>query len=160
MDRRTFLELLAAAPLASRLRAEVAVPDYRVVSAYAPAAVPGMPGPWPGQVVSVRSPRCLDAAGRVVDVEVVRETMDRGMRALTGEATTLGAWRRLFEPGDVVGIKVNAGGVPHVVSSPAIVAETCRQLMAVGVPASSIVVFERFRISSTASTTGRTFPTE
>ena len=38
------------------------------------------------------------------------------MRALTGEATTLDAWRRFFEPGDVVGIKVNAGGVPHVVS--------------------------------------------
>jgi uncharacterized protein (DUF362 family) len=81
----------------------------------------------------------------VVDAEVVREMMDRGMRALTGEATTLGAWRRFFEPGDVVGIKVNAGGVPHVVSSPAIVAETCRQLMAVGVPPSQIVVFERFQ---------------
>ena len=93
----------------------------------------------------MRSPRCLDAAGVVVDAGVVREMMDRGMRALTGEATTLGAWRRFFEPGDVVGIKVNAGGVPHVVSKPAIVAETCRQLMAVGVPPSQIVVFERFQ---------------
>jgi len=75
----------------------------------------------------------------------VREMMDRGMRVLTGEATTLGAWRRFFEPGDVVGIKVNAGGGPWVVSSPAVVAETCHQLMAVGVPAASIVVFERFQ---------------
>jgi Domain of unknown function (DUF362) len=145
MDRRAFLALIAAAPLASRLRAETDSPAYRVVSRYAPAAVPGMPGPWPGRVVSVKSPRCLDATGRVADVAVVREMMGRGMRALTGEATTLGAWRRLFEPEDVVGIKVNAGGVPHVVSSPSIVAETCRQLMAVGVPASSIVVFERFQ---------------
>jgi hypothetical protein len=145
MDRRAFLELLAAAPLATRLRAEAQDPVYRMVSAYAPAPVPGMPGPWPGQVVSVRSPRCLDATGRVTDAEVVREMMERGMRALTGEATTLGAWRRLFEPGDVVGIKVNAGGVPHVVSSPAIVAETSRQLMAVGIPPSNLVVFERFR---------------
>jgi uncharacterized protein (DUF362 family) len=145
MDRRAFLELLAAAPLASAVRAEDAGPPYRVVSRYTPAAVPGMPGPWPGRVVSLRSPRCLDEAGVVVDAEVVREMMDRGMRALTGEATTLGAWRRFFEPGDVVGIKVNAGGVPHVVSSPAIVAETCRQLMAVGVPPSQIVVFERFQ---------------
>ncbi len=145
MDRRTFLELLAAAPLASAVRAEDAVPTYRVVSRYAPAAVPGMPGPWPGQVVSLRSPRCLDEAGVVVNADVVREMMDRGMRALTGEATTLDAWRRFFEPEDVVGIKVNAGGVPHVVSSPAIVAETCRQLMAVGVPPAQIVVFERFQ---------------
>jgi len=145
MDRRAFLELLAAAPLASAVRAEDEVPPYRIVSRYAPAAGPGMPGPWPGRVVSLRSPRCLDEAGVVVDAEVVREMMDRGMRALTGEATTLGAWRRFFEPSDVVGIKVNAGGVPHVVSNPAIVAETCRQLMAVGVPPSQIVVFERFQ---------------
>jgi hypothetical protein len=144
MDRRTFLELLAAAPLAPAARAEILVPDYRIVSRYAPAPVPGMPGPWPGRVVSVRSACCLDEAGVVVD-DVVREMLDRGMRALTGEATALGAWRRFFEPSDVVGIKVNAGGVPHVVSSPAIVAETCRQLMAVGVPPSQIVVFERFQ---------------
>ena len=145
MERRAFLELLAAAPLASAVRAEDAAPAYRIVSRFAPAAVPGMPGPWPGRVVSLRSPRCLDEAGVAVDAGVVREMMDRGMRALTGEATTLGAWRRFFEPGDVVGIKVNAGGVPHVVSNPAIVAETCRQLMAVGIPATSIVVFERFQ---------------
>ncbi len=145
MDRRSFLELLAATPLATSLRAEAAAPAYKVVSRYAAAALPGMPGPYPGRVVSVKSPRCLDAAGRVVDAEVVREMMDRGMRALTGEATTLGAWRRFFEPGDVVGIKVNAGGGPWVVSSPAVVAETCRQLMAVGVPVASIVVFERFQ---------------
>ena len=145
MDRRAFLELLAAAPLASAARAEDVAPRYRIVSRYAPAGVPGMPGPWPGRVVSVRSPRCLDEAGVVVDAEVVREMMDRGMRSLTGEATTLGAWRRFFEPQDVVGIKVNAGGVPHVVSNPAIVAETCRQLMAVGIPATSLVVFERFQ---------------
>ena len=56
MDRRAFLELLAAAPLASTVRAEEAVPAYRIVSRYASAAVPGMPGPWPGRVVSVRSP--------------------------------------------------------------------------------------------------------
>ncbi|HXK11940.1 MAG TPA: DUF362 domain-containing protein [Vicinamibacteria bacterium] len=145
MDRRAFLELLAAAPLVPAARAGSAVPSYRAVSRFAPAAVPGMPGPWPGRVVSVRSPRCLDEAGTLVDADVVREMTDRGMRALTGETTALGAWRRFFEPRDVVGIKVNAGGGPHVVSSPPIVAEICRNLVAVGVPASSIVVFERFR---------------
>jgi hypothetical protein len=145
MERRAFLELLAAAPLATRLGAGTQGPVYRVVTRYSPAPVPGMPGPWPGRVVAVKSPRCLDATGRVANADVVREMMDRGMRALTGETTTLGAWRRLFEPADVVGIKVNAGGVPNVVSSPAIVAETCRHLMAAGVPATSIVVFERFQ---------------
>jgi hypothetical protein len=145
MDRRAFLELLAVAPLAAAVRAETAPPPYRVVSRYPAAALPGMPGPYPGRVVSVRSSRCLDAAGVVADVEVVREMMERGMRALTGEATALGAWRRFFDPSDVVGIKVNAGGHPWVVSSHAVVAETVRQLTAVGVPLSRIFVFERFR---------------
>ena len=145
MERRSFLGLLGATPLAASLRAETASPAYEIVSRYSPAALPGMPGPYPGRVVSVVSPRCLDATGRIVDADVVREMMDRGMRALTGEATALAAWRRFFGPGDVVGIKVNAGGGPWVVSSPAVVGETCRQLTAVGVPASSIVVFERFQ---------------
>ena len=68
------------------------------------------------------------------------------MRALTGEATTLGAWRRFFEPGDVVGIKVNAGGVPHVVSSPAIVGRDLPPAAWRSASrASQIVVFERFQ---------------
>jgi uncharacterized protein (DUF362 family) len=144
MDRRAFLELVATAPLAGALRADASGPVYKIVTAYPPAEVPGMPGPFPGQVVSVTSPRCLDADHHPVD-GVVREMMSRGMRALTGEDTVLGAWRRFFDHDDVVGIKVNAGGGPYVVSSPAVVAEICRQLMAVGVPPESIVVFERFQ---------------
>ena len=153
MDRRAFLEMIAAAPLATTARdsraaeagvaPELPAPPYRVVTPYAPAALPGMPGPFPGRVVSVTAASSIDPQGAIVD-EVVREMMDRGMRALTGETTTLAAWRRFFVPEDVVGIKVNAGGVPHVVSSPAVVAEICRRLMEVGVAPTRIVVFERF----------------
>ena len=137
MDRRAFLELLAAAPLASAVSApRTRRPPTASSAATLRRPCPACPAPGRAAWCRVRSPRCLDEAGVVVDADVVREMMDRGMRALTGEATTLGAWRRFFEPSDVVGIKVNAGGVPHVVSNPAIVAETCRQLMAVGVPPS------------------------
>jgi hypothetical protein len=101
---------------------------------------PGMPGPWPGRVVSVRSPRCLDEAGAVVNADVVRGMMDRGMQALTGEATSLAAWRRLRAE-DVVGIMNAGGSLP--VSSPAIAARPAA-LLAVGVRP-SIVVFERFQ---------------
>ena len=49
---------------ASAVRAEDAgAPATGSSRRYAPAAVPGMPGPWPGRVVSLRSPRCLDEAG-------------------------------------------------------------------------------------------------
>ena len=36
------------------------VPPVMLVSAYTPAATPGMPGPYPGRVVSVSSDKCVD----------------------------------------------------------------------------------------------------
>jgi len=149
MERREFLELIATTPLATAVRPAAAeeatpAPKYKVVTRYAPAAVPGMPGPYPGRVVRTRSARLPTTAEAPVDPLVVREMMERGMRALTGEKETLAAWRRFIEPKDVVAIKVNAGGRPYCVSSPVIVAEIVRQLMALGLKPSQIVLYERF----------------
>ncbi|HSB60676.1 MAG TPA: DUF362 domain-containing protein, partial [Vicinamibacteria bacterium] len=144
MDRRSFVRLLAAAPLAAPARG-APLPAYRVMTRFSAAAIPGMPGPHPGKVVSVRSEACVDAATNRADAGVVREMMARGMRALTGERTELEAWRRFFDPSDVVGIKVNCGGHPWVVSSHEIVAEAVRQLLAVGLPPSQVYVYERFQ---------------
>ena len=145
MKRRTFVQLLAATPLAPTIQAKWDAPKYKVVTPYKPAATPGMPGPYPGKVVSVKSAKCLSEDGLKIDGEAVREMMERGMRALTGEAKTLDSWRRFFTPEDVVGIKVNAGGRPWVVSSHEIVAETVRNLMAVGVKPQQIHIYERFQ---------------
>ena len=67
MDRRTFLAAMAAMPALTALEMEVAaqrlprpVPNYRVVTRFKPWAKPGMPGPYPGRVVTVHSPRCID----------------------------------------------------------------------------------------------------
>jgi hypothetical protein len=144
MDRRDFVRLLGAAPLARTVAADT-VPKLKIVSRYAPAAVPGMPGPWPGRVVAVHSERCVDTETSAANDEVVREMMARGMRQLTGASTTAEAWRRLFEPKDVVGLKVNCGGHPWCVSDHGLVAETIRQLMAVGIPAENVYIYERFQ---------------
>jgi hypothetical protein len=104
-----------------------------------------MPGPYPGRVVSVSSDKCVDIVTGRADDGVVREMMARGMRTLTGAATTPDAWRRFFAPSDVIGIKVNCGGYPFCVSAYEIVAETVRQLMAIGVPVTQIYVYERFQ---------------
>src|SRR5438445_9903899 len=93
----------------------------------------------------MKSNKCADAAPGLANDEVVREMMARGLRALTGVSTTSDAWRRFFEPSDVVGIKVNCGGYPFCVSAYEIVAEVVRQLTGVGVPAAQIYVFERFQ---------------
>ncbi|MCI0718543.1 MAG: DUF362 domain-containing protein [Acidobacteria bacterium] len=144
MDRRTFLQMLAAAPLALDGK-PLALPQYRVVSPYAAAKRLGMPGPYPGKVVSARSGKCIDESNGKVDATVVREMMARGMCELTGRSQALEAWKSFFEPGDVVGIKVNCGGRPDVVSSPEIVAEIVRNLMALGLKPEQIVLYERFQ---------------
>ncbi|PYQ25274.1 MAG: hypothetical protein DMF81_02700 [Acidobacteria bacterium] len=143
MDRRSFVRLLAAAPLAPAL--PEALPRLRVVTSYRAAAVPGMPGPYPGRVVAVKSERSVDTASNAANDDVVREMMARGLCALTGAKTAPEAWRRFFMPADVVGIKVNCGGHPYVVSSYEIVAEAVRQLMALGIPPAQIYVYERFQ---------------
>ena len=145
MKRRTFVQLLAATPLASTIQAKGDAPKYKVVTPYKPAAMPGMPGPFPGKVVSVKSAKCLSEDGLRIDGEAVREMMERGMRALAGDAKAIDSWRRFFTPDDVVGIKVNAGGRPWVVSSHEIVAETIRNLTAVGVKPQQIYIYERFQ---------------
>ena len=145
MDRRAFVRLLSAVPFLPGLQARTGVPGVRVMSAYKPAPTPGMPGPYPGRVVSVRSDRSIDTATGAANADVVREMMARGMRALTGAATTTGAWERFFSPADRVGIKVNCGGYPHCISAYEIVAETVRQLGAAGVPPSQVFVYERFQ---------------
>jgi hypothetical protein len=149
--RRDFVQLLAAAPLLrvggrdDTRDGPLPPPRVEVVTSYRAAAVPGMPGPYPGRVVSVSSERCVDTASNASDADVVREMMARGMCALTSTRTPEDAWRRFFDPSDVVGIKVNCGGHPNVVSDYAIVAEAVRRLMEVGVPATQIYLYERFQ---------------
>lgn len=145
MDRRAFVRLLAAAPFAATARQDTNIPPLRVVTRHPPAAVPGMPGPYAGTVVSVRSDKSVDTATNTANAEVVREMMARGMCALTGAAKPADAWRRFFTPSDVVGIKVNCGGHPFVVSAHEIVAEVVQQLTSIGVPATQIYVYERFQ---------------
>ncbi len=147
MERRTFVKLLAATPIASTIQAEetVEIPKYRIVTPYKASTSPGMPGPYPGKVVSVKSATCLSDDGLKFNDEVVREMMERGMRALTGDAKAVDSWRRFIAPDDIVGIKVNVVGRPWVVSSHPMVAEVVRNLLAVGVKPAQIYIYDRFR---------------
>ena len=146
MDRRLFVRLLAASPLAKTVLANDGdgVPKYRIVTPHKSSGGLGMPGPYPGKVVSVKAANCLDESGDNFNAEVIREMMSRGMCELTKQKKTIDAWKRFFVASDVVGIKVNAGGHPWVVSSHPIVAECIRNLVEIGVKPSNIYIFERF----------------
>jgi len=149
MDRRTFLAALAALPaLPSVSSAQSAlngrpIPSYRIVTRFTPAPVPGMPGPYPGRVVTVHSPRCIDEATEKVDVPTVQTMIARGMTSLTGDKDARDSWARFFDAQDFVGIKVNASGAPGAMSMPEVVAEITRNLMTVGVKPQNIVIHER-----------------
>jgi hypothetical protein len=164
MHRRAFVRLLAAAASLKAARLDAAAPQsaalahpdaihpsaelpkLRIVSKYAAAGRGvGMPGPYPGRVIAVSSDKCVDTSNNRADAAVVRDMMARGMCALTGASKTGDAWRRFFQPSDVVGIKVNCGGYPHVISAYEIVDETVRQLKEVGIPLTQIYVYERFQ---------------
>lgn len=149
MDRRAFVRLLAATPLSSAFVVPKAssrnIPNYKLVSPYKVAAAPGIPGPYPGRVISVRSANCLDASGDHINAEIVAQMMTRGMTELTGDKDARDSWRRFISPDDVVGIKVNVGGYPWVISSPAVVNECIRNLMAIGLKPSQIYIYERFQ---------------
>ena len=120
-------------------------PKYRVVSAFQPKPHPGMPGPYPGSVVSVKADNSIDPETEKVDATVVAEMVRRGMTALTGEATARDAWRKFFSPSDVVGVKVNCSGAPGICSHPQIVAEIVRNLVSIDLKPAQIYIYERFK---------------
>ena len=145
MQRRDFLTLPSVAGVALAAPKMDGLPQYRVQSSYKAAAMPGMPGPFPGQVVNVHAAKSIDPATDTVDPVVVAEMMKQGMLALTGEKDYRAAWRRFINPKDVVGIKLNCSGAPKICSNPVVVAEIAKQLIATGVPAKNITCYERFQ---------------
>jgi len=102
-----------------------------------------MPGLYRGRVVAVESAASIVSGA--YQAETVRDMMRRGMAALTGAGGWAEAWRTFVEPGDVVGIKLNPVGAPHVMSDASVVREIIGGLQAAGVKARDIVVYDRYR---------------
>jgi hypothetical protein len=103
----------------------------------------GVPGPFPGRVVEIRNPRMIRSG--VKNRAAIKQSVDRGMKALTGADDAVSAWRGFFEPGDVVGIKMNPVGNPLANSSSELMLEVIDGLKTAGVKSKDIVVFERYR---------------
>lgn len=113
------------------------------VSSKADASKLAMPGLFRGRVVAVEHPGSI-VEGRY-HAEPVQQMMRKGMTDLTGASGWIDAWRLFVEPGDVVGIKVNPVGSPHVISAAEVVREIIAGLNAAGVKNKDIVVYDRYR---------------
>ncbi len=142
MYRRDFLQLATVATACAATTNEL--PKYRVVTRFAPSPKPGMPGPFAGQVVRVRSEKSVDTTAHKINAPVVRAMMSRGMCSLTGAKNQRDAWASFFDSNDVVGIKVNCSGAPNIFSSTEIVSGIVTNLTALGIPVRNIYIYERF----------------
>jgi hypothetical protein len=109
----------------------------------AATAKSGMPGPFPGRVVAVEHPGSI--LSNIYQPEPVQQMMRKGMQELTGAPSWIDGWRMLFEKGDVVGIKVSPVGGKNLSSDALVLQEILAGLKQAGVPASDIVVFNRYR---------------
>jgi uncharacterized protein (DUF362 family) len=131
-----FLQLAAAPAL---LGAEE-TPSYKIVTPFHAAAE----HPYRGQVSQVHSETVIDPATEHVDQPSVDRMLSAGMTSLTGQKSERDAWASFFNAVDVVGIKVNCSGAPVMCATPEVVGAVVRNLMAVGVKATNIYIYERF----------------
>ena len=133
IDRRHFLTqaLLAAGVSATR------------ASAQSGANKLGIPGPYRGRVVAVQHPGSVRSGQ--YQREPVRDMMRKAMMELTGAPSWQDAWRLFFEPGDVVGIKVNPVGRPYLISAPEVFQEIVAGLEVAGIKRQDIVAYDRYR---------------
>ncbi len=125
---------LGSAPAGSALAAQISSKSERTRLS--------IPGLYRGKVVAVEHPGSI-VSGKY-QPEAVRDMFRKGMTELTG-APWNDAWRQFFEPGDVVGIKVNPVGQPHVISDPSVLHEIIDGLKTAGVRPRDIVVYDRYR---------------
>ena len=117
------------------------LPSVRAVSKAAGSRL-GIPGPFPGRVIAVRHPASIISGA--FQSEPIRAMMQKGMTALTGSDGWADAWRQFFEPGDVVGIKVNPVGAPLINTTPALASAVVAWLVGNGLPPGNIVIWDRF----------------
>jgi hypothetical protein len=92
-------------------------------------------------VVEVKDPRSL--ADDKIDAKVVGDMVERGIRTLTGQDMKQ-SYALLFEPGDVIGIKVNPVGPPLINTHIELTQAVVKWLIDNKVPPDHIVIWDRF----------------
>ena len=142
LGRRQFLAGAASLPILAGLHASAQEPK----GAKDPKTVEGklgVPGPYPGRVVEARNPGMIRDG--VKDREAIGKTLGVALTNLTGADDAVEAWRSFFEPGDVVGIKMNPVGNPLANSSSELMLAVIEGLKAAGVKTKDMIVFERYK---------------
>lgn len=137
VDRRHAIRLLGTG-LAS------ASPLLRAAEALAIPGPPPSPASAPSRaVVALARREGLLSGGRAIDAAKLADALGAAVARAAGESNPVDACRKLFSSRDVVGIKVNGMGGKGLSSRPEVAFQLAEWMVAAGVPASRIVVFER-----------------
>jgi len=153
LDRRRVLQMMLAGLLApsSVGRAAAAAADSPASPpatgkpAISPATGPAAPGkPAPARALVARARReGLVAADEGINSAKLTDALGSAVSRAAGEAAPSAAFKRLFRPADVVGIKVNCIAGKGLSTHPEVVGLLVRWLQEAGVPGRNIVVWDR-----------------
>jgi hypothetical protein len=106
-----------------------------------PRTKDSLPGLFPGRVVEVHDSKSM-ADDKPVPA-VVQAMFERGMKSLTGKDLK-GSFPLFFDPGDVVGIKVNPVGPGLISTRLEVVDSVVAWLKAGGIKPKNIIIWDRF----------------
>jgi uncharacterized protein (DUF362 family) len=120
-----------------------ASPLARMAEAFLPGPPPGPKSAPSRPVVAIGRREGLVSPTGALDPGRLEEALGAAVARAAGEATAVAAMRRLFEPTDVVGIKVNCLGGRGVSTRPEVALQLAAFLQAAGVPAERIYVWDR-----------------
>ena len=97
-----------------------------------------LPGRYPGKVIKIDTGTASSETG--IDPDKVREAVNNGLRALTGETDTAKAWLQFVSPEDRIGLKVDPIGGKLLSTRPEVVDVILEGLKSAGVPPANIII--------------------
>lgn len=98
----------------------------------------------PGLVVRVTKRGSLRPGGLFPRQDAATEMVNRALTELTGRSNLADAWRQFVHPNDRVGIKVNGIALRNMASSKEVILTIINGVMAAGVPANQIIVYDQY----------------
>ena len=147
IDRRHFLGTVAAGTAAVTAGGESLAQHHGAAAPQATGATPPAgftPMTTPGRVVRVNKPGSLRPGGLYPKPDDARAMVNRVVMELSGRNTLAQAWRAFVHPNDRVAIKVNGLGLRNMASNKEVVEAIAEGLVAAGVPAAQITVYDQW----------------
>ena len=151
VDRRQFLVGAGAAGGAALVDRTALAQHRHAAAPAAPAAslaatLPSGFTPFaaPGVVVKVHRANSLRPGGLFPTPEAATVMVDRAICELTGQPDIARAWRQLVHPSDRVGVKTNGLALRNMASNKETILAIIHGVVAAGVPASQIVVYDQW----------------